>query len=639
MSFLNLVFWPLLVLVSAPLIIHLLTRRPPRPMAFAPIGLLLRALKRQERRMRLRRWLLLALRTAWVLCLILALLQPQLGRDATPAQADRSALALLIDGSGSMGTRGEDGRSFFERALASAQAQADRRPVSLSLCTVKGLKPLVGEPRSGVRVAAEVGSFEPLGVAGLSACAASLPESALVLTDGWSSFIGDAPIERVSKPDEGTSNRGLGEVTLSRRGGNSYKLKVEVVGAPGSVRVEALVDGKARAASRVTLPASGRAVAQLTLGLEPGRYRLELRLPEDPRSADNRRQSLLVASGPTRLLAVNGDARDSAYADELYYVGQAARALDHHDPFTLESVSAGEEHRAPLQEADVVLLANVARLDPSFAQALMSFVRAGGGVLISVGSNTDPLELQRALGSILPAVPRARWAAKDPDGEVSKRAALSAAPPNLEWTRQLGLERGAGLLRTMIWQGLNVDAQAGVRWRMSDGRPLWIEQPVGSGQVALLTTSIDRDDADLAIRPGFVPLLRGALRRLSGAVATQLSPSVVPGQVWTVAEVTDDPVFRRAEGGVARGQLLDDQLSFEPPSLGLWQQRDEGLAVELRADPRESLPFAEVVAAAGEGGVGSTERQPLWPLLLLLALVFLAAEAWVLLLDHRARVA
>ena len=45
-------------------------------------------------------------------------------------------------------------------------------------------------------------------------------------------------------------------------------------------------------------------------------------------------------------------------------------ALDHHDPFTLESVSAGEEHLAPLQEADVVLLANVARLDPSSAQAL-----------------------------------------------------------------------------------------------------------------------------------------------------------------------------------------------------------------------------------------------------------------------------
>ena len=50
----------------------------------------------------------------------------------------------------------------------------------------------------------------------------------------------------------------------------------------------------------MTLPASGRVVAQLTLGLEPGRYRLELRLPEDPRSADNRRQSLLVAVAARR---------------------------------------------------------------------------------------------------------------------------------------------------------------------------------------------------------------------------------------------------------------------------------------------------------------------------------------------------
>ena len=81
--------------------------------------------------------------------------------------------------------------------------------------------------------------------------------------------------------------------------------------------------------------------------------------------------------------------------------------MDHHDPFTLESVIAGEEHRAPLQDSDVVLLANVGRLDPGFVQALTSFVRAGGGLLISVGSNTDALELQRNLGALMPATARA----------------------------------------------------------------------------------------------------------------------------------------------------------------------------------------------------------------------------------------
>ena len=93
MSLINAAIWPVLALVSAPLIIHLLTRRPPRPLLFAPIGLLRRALRRHERRMRLRRWLLLALRTAWVLCLLLAALQPQWGRSVVAADGERTALA------------------------------------------------------------------------------------------------------------------------------------------------------------------------------------------------------------------------------------------------------------------------------------------------------------------------------------------------------------------------------------------------------------------------------------------------------------------------------------------------------------------------------------------------------------------
>ena len=639
MSVINAAIWPILALASAPLIIHLLTRRPPRPMMFAPIGLLQRALRRHERRMRLRRWLLLALRTLRVMSLLFAALQPQWGRSVAVVGGERTALALMIDGSGSMATEGDDGQTFFERALAVGQEQADRRPISLSLCTPKGLKTIVPEPRSGISLQSEIGAFEPLGAVSLSACASALPEASMVLTDGWSAFVGDVPVEVVAKKGEGIENRGFGEVSLSRRGGNSYKLRVEVVGPPGDCRVEALVDGTSRAAARVTLPASGRAFAQLTLGLKPGRYRLELRLPKDAKAADNRRQMLLLASGPTRLLAVNGDARDSAYADELYYVGQAERALDHHDPFTLETVLAGEEHRAPLQDSDVVLLANVARLDPGFIQALATFVRAGGGLLISVGSNTDALRLQRDLGTLLPATARARWAAKDAEGTMSKQAAVSAAPPQVEWIKSIGLQRGGGLLRTRVWQGLNIDANSGVTWRMNDGRALWVEKPFGAGRVALLTTSIDRDDSDLAIRPGFVPLLRGALRRLSGDQASQLSESVLPGQKWTHTQVVKDAVFRRQDGGVLRAQILDQSLSFEPNTLGLWQQKGDGLAVELRTDPLESRPHTQSDTRPLIASGTTQDKQPLWPYLLVLGLLVMAAESWILLADHRARAA
>ena len=92
---------------------------------------------------------------------------------------------------------------------------------------------------------------------------------------------------------------------------------------------------------------------------------------------------------------------------------------------------------------------------------------------------------------------------------MSKKAALTAAPPQVDWIKSIGLVRGGGLLRTRVWQGLNVDATSGVTWRMNDGRALWVESSLGAGRIALLTTSVDRDDSDLAIRPGFVPLLRG----------------------------------------------------------------------------------------------------------------------------------
>ncbi|MAO84555.1 MAG: hypothetical protein CMH50_11835, partial [Myxococcales bacterium] len=42
--------WPLALLIAAPLVIHLLSRRPPRPQPFVPLPLLERAIKRERRR-------------------------------------------------------------------------------------------------------------------------------------------------------------------------------------------------------------------------------------------------------------------------------------------------------------------------------------------------------------------------------------------------------------------------------------------------------------------------------------------------------------------------------------------------------------------------------------------------------------
>ena len=138
------------------------------------------------------------------------------------------------------------------------------------------------------------------------------------------------------------------------------------------------------------------------------------------------------------MLAVNGDARSVDYQDELFYLRQAAHALGARDPFRLTEVSLGDERQAPLQEAQVVLLADNSQLDVAFVAELRAFVERGGGLLVSAGPSMDPVALTKSLGDLLPAPSRSRWMALDVDGRPSKQAATTVSvPEDLEFFDQL----------------------------------------------------------------------------------------------------------------------------------------------------------------------------------------------------------
>ena len=53
--------------------------------------------------------------------------------------------------------------------------------------------------------------------------------------------------------------------------------------------------------------------------------------------------------------------------------------------------------------------------------------------------------------------------------------------------------------------------------RYESGAPALVEAEIGRGRVLLLTTTVDREWTDLPIRPGFLPLVQEAARRLAGA--------------------------------------------------------------------------------------------------------------------------
>jgi hypothetical protein len=373
----------------------------------------------------------------------------------------------------------------------------------------------------------------------------------------------------VAAADE-RDNWGVGTVTVQVAPGGRVRFDITVLGAPGR-RTLSLSSGDgvlSRVHAQIPAARSRLAVA-MSVRLEPGEHRLTLALEDDRLGSDNRRQLLLRLAAPTRVLAIDGDPRAVGYRDELFYVGQAARALGQHDPFELQSVALGEEVGAPLQDAAVVVLANVARLDSGFAAALRGFVARGGGLLVSGGDRVDAEALNRALGDLLPAALRSRWQAKAADGRPSRGAALGVRAPEAgDLFERIGLPGAAGLLRTEVWRGLNLQAGGTVAWRLSDGRPLLVLGSHERGRVALLATALDRDGTDLAIRPGFVPFLRGLLRDLAGRSASGLAPQLVPGQVDERPLGAETLRVIGPEGRsldlVARGGVL----RFSPPADG-----------------------------------------------------------------------
>jgi hypothetical protein len=110
-----------LIGVSAPIVIHLLSRRRYRRVQWAAMEFLRRAMKKTQRRMRIENLILLALRTLALLLLVLALMRPVLAPLPLLSQLgeEERTVVIAIDESASMGARG-DGTAPFDRARALA---------------------------------------------------------------------------------------------------------------------------------------------------------------------------------------------------------------------------------------------------------------------------------------------------------------------------------------------------------------------------------------------------------------------------------------------------------------------------------------------------------------------------------------
>jgi hypothetical protein len=681
-----------LVAAVVPYLVHLIGKRRAVPVRFAAMQLLLRSEKRISARRRLREMLLLLARTAIAASLPLIFARPFTERaaDVPAASLESQSAVILIDDSASL-RRARGGSALFDQAKSKTLALVRQFPTDSELAVVLASQgsaaPLaeLNPERSRVLQAVEAVSCSArpadftAAMRRASLILAASPRAKrriFLITDlqaaGW---------------EEGTGlpERNAPEVVVLDVGGagwdNRAVLDVRAEPAaeagPGGVAVTTqLADFSARGVSGlgVTLKVDGASVAKGFVDLSPGgtarkrfvhvlpagsgsAHDIEVEIDGDAFRSDDHRLTHIELARTVRALIINGDARTVDKDDEPFFLERALRAGDHGAALT--TVLPDDVPLDGLAAYTAVFALNVAQPSTALAAALGRFVEGGGGLFLSVGARVDPAVWNDRLGKLLPQpLAVARTAAALPGqhaGEtIDERPAERLAPLDRRHPMLANFPpHGEGLVSTRFFKYMLLEPvpdapERGVILRFESGAPALVERQVGKGRVLLLSTTVDREWTDLPIRPGFLPLVQEAARRLVGGSDSEAAPALLVGQTHELHMVGDDRrlevtkpdgsvwVARNDTPGVSRTIPFADtdepgvyRVRAAGPDGSLAPRAADSFVVNI--DPRESNPARlapdkrpDRVQIAAAGGQAPRRRVELWHALagLLLAFVF-----------------
>jgi hypothetical protein len=678
-SFLNPFFLFGLFAAAIPLIIHLFTRRRPRERPFPSLEFLTEVNQSEIRRLRLKQWLLLLLRTLGVAALALAMARPAFkGRAGARGSGSASTMIVaLVDVSGSMGAASPAGSG-----VATLAAQA-RRVVEDLLTTLGPAdelllvpydcapRPLSARPTGDVarlRAAAqalEAGAQVTDHLAALEVAARALAATHALnrelfwISDfqaagfrGPGAFAAPPPgpwpdprfarvptrVYLVPLAPRSRANIALTDASLAPTE-SGVALSVSAAGFdanPGDLAVAAH-DARTNtelARGFLDIPTRGETSTLLPLARVPDEGGIAT-IPDDVLPLDDRRafaagragtlHVVLREDGPPSPLRLALEAGSPASGLEVETVGAAA----------LPSRLAG---------ADVLVVNDVERLAATEAQALLDFHRAGGGVLLVLGPRADAtfwngtlLGEARlgALGAAETAAPDAAWRLMR---AIAGHAILAGFPA------RPGEPLTAARFRSI--RDFRADPAARVLLEFDRAHPALIE-----GERALVfAAGVDPGSSDLPVSGAFLPLFHQAVKVLGRGTAAS---SLMPGErysapagtgMWRVEDDRGREVPSELVAAAGATRLVSAPLE-RPGLYRVIQGATVRGAFAVNPDPRESdlaaVPESKLVAAFPAGraqivrpGADLARRvrearfgRELWGWFVALALALLVAES------------
>jgi len=248
-------------------------------------------------------------------------------------------------------------------------------------------------------------------------------------------------------------------------------------------------------------------------------------LPEDALGVDNKRYFTLQSLRSIKVHAVRDKPRTQNPSRNLY--GQTVETF-----FMEIALTAGRDavpidftesssvpNTAILNRTDVLVLANVAQLSSEEAGRVATYVAAGGGLIVTVGSNIDPDIYEQRLGGEMGLMP---CNFVRPVGDALNRqqfrvlATVKYEHPIFAPFKEPNHGDFGKARFYRIFQAVPTGTNATVIAAYDDGSPALFEKPYGSlGRVLCFTSTIDREWNDLPIRAVYLPFLHESIKYLA----------------------------------------------------------------------------------------------------------------------------
>ena len=432
----------LIPLLGLPLLLHLLNKGFPRHFKFPSVELIKETMARRSKLHRWRHWILLLLRTIFLLFLLFAFLQPLLRRFGTdPADHNGRQVLIILDHSVSMEHKG-DGPTSRERARFEASKLIDSlgpddtvnvllmepNPatsfVSFSTDTseakrfVNGLKPGFGRADVNLANAAAARLFPQ---------SATRPEIYYISDFGrkkWAnvSFTALPPAVKLFFVDVGPANRD-NRVILDARpsqnemlSGDAVPLEITVGNfspEPFNGRVTVTLDKRFTFDQEASIApwSQEKITVPVSVG-GSGVHLCEVRLPPDALEFDNHFFLTLTVQAKEEVLIVS-DGTDGRRSG-AYYLKTALNPFENDSGSLLPRIiSSGELSPARLAGVQKMFFTHVNRFSPEASDAVAKFLFQGGGLVYFLdgaaevenlaalekimGPDTMPLRLSRRI--------------------------------------------------------------------------------------------------------------------------------------------------------------------------------------------------------------------------------------------------